>query len=136
MATITIRDTDIKITDILKHIGEGYSYEQISKKCNITHADIMLSARLAEDLLNKSIKIKGAESLTAEFEFVLRKGKLESLDEIRKDHPRAFEKWNKKEDEDLMNFYSNRRKITEIAQILQRSPGSIKIRLEKLGLIK
>lgn len=135
MATITIRDTDIKITDVLKLIANGYSYEQITKKHNITFSDIMLSARLAEDLISKVIKFKGAESLSGEFEFILKKGKLESLDEIRKEHPRAFEKWNTKEDEDLINFYNNKRKITEIGQILKRSPGSIKARLEKMGLI-
>ena len=136
MASITIRDTDVKITDVLKLIGEGYSYEQISKKYNITAVDIMLSAQIAENAITKMVKLKGAEALSGEMEFILKNSQIVSLDEIRKEHPRAFEKWNKKEDEDLIEFFNSRKQIVDIANLLQRSPGSIKARLEKVGLIE
>ena len=51
MADVQIRDTNVKITDILQLIGEGFTYEQITQKYpQITIADIMMSAKIAEEL--------------------------------------------------------------------------------------
>ena len=58
----------------------------------------------------------------------------EKLAQIRKEHPRAYEKWSDSEDEDVKKLYSEGKTVSEIAQQLQRQRGAITSRLEKLGL--
>ncbi len=60
--------------------------------------------------------------------------KASSLEEIRQNIPRAYEKWTSEEDERLMREISERIDITEIAAIFKRQPGAIRSRLEKLGI--
>ena len=57
MISILIRDTEVKITDVLKLLGEGYTYDQISNKFKITPTDIILSARIASDIISEMVSI-------------------------------------------------------------------------------
>jgi hypothetical protein len=56
------------------------------------------------------------------------------LDDIRKNHPRAYEKWAPEEDARLKSLHGLKKSIPEIAALLHRQPGAIRSRLEKLGL--
>jgi len=58
-----------------------------------------------------------------------------SIEEIRKQYPRAYESWGADEDEQLRLQYDQQASIDEIATDLQRQPSAIKSRLKKLGFL-
>ena len=59
-----------------------------------------------------------------------------NIDELNQDYPRAYRRWSSAEDERLRILYSSRKKISEMARLLGRQRGSIRLRLRKLGLDK
>lgn len=136
MADVQIRDTNVKITDILQLIGKGFTYEQITKKYpQITIADIMMSAKIAEEIIGTMVKSHGNTIPAIRMEFVFRNNRFKSIEDLQQTHPRAFAKWNTSEDDNLISLFQSGKEIKEIASILQRSTGSINARLEKFGLI-
>lgn len=54
--------------------------------------------------------------------------------EIRKNYPRAYEKWSKKEDEELVELRKLGKPIREMAVYFQRKSGAITSRLRKIEL--
>lgn len=60
------------------------------------------------------------------------KAKAYSIVQIRKTHPFAYQKWTTQEEQRLINLYKTGKTIKEISHILQRQPGGIRSRLEKL----
>lgn len=106
---------------ILELIAEGHSYEQILKiNESFTYLDIFNAA-------NEALKIAASKSTDYHpNRFV----------EIRKSHPRAYEKWTSEEDAHLTELFRARAKEKDIAAKLQRQPGAIQSRLRKLGLVK
>ncbi len=58
-----------------------------------------------------------------------------SVEEIRKKYRRAYEKWSKNEEEELICDYKGGLTISQLAQKHQRKEGAIKSRLVKLGLL-
>jgi hypothetical protein len=57
------------------------------------------------------------------------------LSEVRKTHPRAYEKWTSEEDARLRAGFENGMGRAELAKELQRQPSAITSRLQKLGLL-
>lgn len=57
------------------------------------------------------------------------------LDQIRKEHARAYERWESDEDERLRSLFHENQTVPQIARLLQRQPGGIRSRLLRLGLI-
>ncbi len=49
-------------------------------------------------------------------------------------YPNAYEPWTKKEDDQLATLYQQGNNTFQISENLQRQPGAIKIRIEKLKL--
>ena len=137
MADVQIRDTNVKVTDILNLIGNGYTYEQITLKYpQMTHADIMMSAKVAEEIIGSMIKIHGDTIPAVRMEFIFKNNRFKSIDDLQKVNPRAFAKWNTAEDNNLVSMFKSGKEIKEIADALDRSIGSIRARLEKFGLIQ
>jgi len=58
-----------------------------------------------------------------------------SVEDIRKDHPKAYAPWNEKEDQILELAFLAGRPIPRIAKELGRNEGAIRSRLKKLGLM-
>lgn len=58
-----------------------------------------------------------------------------SLSEIKKQFPRAYERWTDEEDQTLKASFSEGVDISEQSALLGRQPGAIRSRLEKLGLM-
>jgi DNA-directed RNA polymerase specialized sigma24 family protein len=58
-----------------------------------------------------------------------------SFEEKRKQHPHAYERWSKDEEEQLRSQYTEGTSIDEIATKLQRKPSAVKSRLKKLNLL-
>lgn len=54
--------------------------------------------------------------------------------DIRKQFPRAYEKWTKEEEELLKNYLAEGLSVKEIANLLERQLGAISSRMIKLGL--
>jgi ATP-dependent DNA helicase RecQ len=58
----------------------------------------------------------------------------ERVAEARKLHPRAFERWSGDEDEQLRGLVAAGRTLDEISAALERQPGAVRIRAERLAL--
>jgi len=54
---------------------------------------------------------------------------------VRKEHPRAYEKWTEEEDARLRSMFGAGKDAAEMAAVLQRQRGAIRSRLRKLGLL-
>ncbi len=58
-----------------------------------------------------------------------------SVEEMRKKYPNAYRPWSKEEDAKLAQLFKMGQKTKAIAEALGRQTGSIRARLEKLGLV-
>ena len=105
---------------ILKFIAEGHSYEQILKfNEGLTYLDIFNAAgeALRLDEPNGSSYLRRSS-------------------EIRRYHPRAYEKWTPEEDARLAELFRAGTETHCIADDLQRRQSAIRSRLRKLGLVE
>ncbi len=136
MSEIMIRETGVAITEVLELVAAGHSYKQVLEKHpQLSLGDIMLSARVAKDLVEKIIIVDKDIKVEGAMKFIVKGGQFRSMDELKKDHARAFEKWTEHEQEEMIRMHKGGRKISDISKQLQRSYGSIKARLERLGLV-
>ncbi len=134
--SIYIRNTNIKITDVLDLIAKGYLYNSILYKYpNLSINDIMAVAQTAKNLVEILVS---DDKIEIDYEILItaHKGKIVNLNEIRKEFPRAFEKWRTDEDNLLVKLYKDRVSITKISIQMQRQVGAIIARLKKFELMK
>ena len=57
-----------------------------------------------------------------------------NVEEIRREHPRAYAKWLSEDDERLKEMYAAEYSVAEMAEHFERQEGAIVSRLRKLGL--
>jgi hypothetical protein len=62
--------------------------------------------------------------------------RVNTLAEIRNQHPRAYEKWTDTEDLELSKNYREGLSVSQLAEMHQRQRSAIRSRLRKLGLQK
>lgn len=106
--------------EVLRLIAQGRSYEQIlSLNPGLSYLDIFGAAREALEVAAQT----GEASA-------------ERMDDIRKTHPRAYEKWSTEEDMELTRLVAGGAGIEEISTHLQRQPGAIRARMMKLNLVE
>lgn len=104
---------------ILEAIAKGHTYEQILvQDLAWTYHDIFRAAAEA---------LEAGPPTTS--------GKAYSVEDIRSEHPHAYEKWDATQDNQLRQLHSAGKTVTEMAQVMRRKPGGIKSRLAKLNLI-
>lgn len=133
---ITIRDTEIKVTDILAMIAKGYSYYQILlHDSRLTLSDIMVSAKLAHELMEQFVTPEQQLNIEGDIRIRASGGRIVNLTEMRKEFPRAFAEWSKSEEGQLVELYQSGKSLQEIARVLQRKRGAIRTRLQKLGIV-
>lgn len=58
-----------------------------------------------------------------------------NVEQIRRQHPKAYAKWARDEDERLARLCRDGKTVGEMADILQRQPGAIQSRLRYLRMI-
>ncbi len=134
--TVIIRNTEIKVTDILDMIARGNSYKQILTELpQLNVGDIMAAAQFAFEILNDLI-VEGSDHIRLEGRLTLTNGKYVNLTKLRKEHPRAYVKWESGEDDNLKRLFQQGKNYNEISEILMRQHGAIVARLKFLGLIK
>ena len=127
---LEIRDTGVSVTDILELISRGFTYERILFMFKgLTYEDVFHAVKIAKEFVEIH--------LTPKFP-IPEKSRQEnpSLEKIRQQYPRAYEKWVEEEDTYLKSKYSEGLNIQELAGILQRKPGAIRSRLLKFGLME
>lgn len=133
--TVIIRDTEIRITDILERIAKGHSYKQILTELpQLNVGDIMAAAQFSYEILN-DLLVEGNDHIRLEGRITLTNGKYVNLTKLRKDHPRAYAKWEPAEDENLKRLFQQGKNHDQLSEILMRQRGAIMARLEFLGLI-
>jgi hypothetical protein len=74
------------------------------------------------------------EGLSEATEFLRVSGKAYSIEEIRRQHPRAYEQWTKEEDNRLRARFEQGFGMPELAHEFNRKESAIRSRLLKLGL--
>lgn len=57
------------------------------------------------------------------------------INKIKKQYPKAYEKWTFGEEIKLKRLFALKKNVTEIAEKLERQPSAIESRLKKMGLI-
>lgn len=135
--SIVIRDTETSVVDVLDMISKGLGYEQIlSKKPELTLVDIMASAQFAKELIEGCVRTDNAVLvIDGTITIKASNGRIINLTDLRKQFPRAYEKWDAREDNQLTDMFKHGSSPADIAASLKRQPGAIRSRLEKLGLI-
>ena len=103
-----------------------YLVKRIMEIEDLRHSEI---EKMVGQLINQLEPTNNEKSLTDE------KIKPYSMDEIRKNYPRAYEEWTTKEDQQLTTEYEQGKSIPQLAIMHQRKTGAIRSRLKKLGLI-
>ncbi|MDP2933864.1 MAG: helix-turn-helix domain-containing protein, partial [bacterium] len=99
-------DTD-KLSPVFEKLGGAYSYGEL---------------RIARLLLNK--KFIPEISMQSGFE------------KIRETYPNAYLSWDKTQDEKLRKFFAKGSSVANLAKTFNRTRGSIRSRLAKLGLLQ
>jgi len=133
---ITIRDTGITVTRILEDIAVGYAFHQIVEHYSkLTISDIMASAKFAADLIAQHVKTEDVIEIDAEIILRAHNSRIVNLTEIRKEHPRAYQKWESTEDNELAVLFKDRHTYDDMVKALKRQPGAIRSRLVHLGLV-
>jgi DNA-binding CsgD family transcriptional regulator len=135
--SILIRDTDVKITDILEMISQGLSYYQILlSDSRLTLSDIMVTAKLAKEFIDSVVTPVHTIVVDSSIEVIASGGKIQNLTKLREEYPQAFKPWTRGEEEQLVELFHKGRSLAEIARFLQRKRGAIRTRLKKLGLLR
>jgi hypothetical protein len=107
-----------KSVTVLTLLAEGYGHSQIlDRQPEITYLDICNAAKEALSL-GESASKRG-----------------ERLETLRRERPRAYEKWTDGEEAELRAMFAANADTADIAAHLQRKPSAIRSRLFKLGLI-
>jgi len=134
--TVLIRDTEIRILDILEMIAKGCSYNQILTELpQLNVGDIMAAAQFSYEILS-DLMVEGSDHIRLEGRITLTNGKYVNLSKLRKEHPRAYVKWESAEDDNLRRLFQQGKNYNELSEILMRQKGAIIARLLFLGLIK
>ena len=108
-----------KSRTILEAIADGHSFEQIlACKPELTYNDIFRAAAEALEGIDQPSQ-----------------GKSYSIEEIRQQYLRAYEKWSAVEDAQLTELYRSGLNPRQIAKTLERQPSAIRSRLAKLNLV-
>lgn len=127
---LEIRDTGIPMTDVLELISQGFTYERILFTLkSLTYEDIFHAVKIAREIVevHLAFKFSNLEKTPQQYP---------SLGKIRRQYPRAYEKWVDEEDAYLKCKYSEGLSIQELAEILHRQQGAIRSRLRRLGLVE
>ena len=136
-APLMIRDTDVKVTDVLRLIAKGFSYPQILQTLpDLVVADIQASAKLALTFLEQYVTAEGRISLDHVIQITASAGRIVNLSKVREQHPRAFMAWKTTEETRLIEEFRSGMPVEEIARHHQRKVTAIQKRLIKLGLIQ
>jgi len=126
---LEIRGTGISMLDILELISRGFTYERILFMFKgLTYKDIFHSARVAKEFVEIHLAPKFPISEKS-------RQQDPSLEKIRQQYPRAYEKWVEEEDTYLKSNHSEGLNVQELSGILQRKPGAIRSRLVRFGLM-
>ena len=135
--TVRIRDSGVSVSEVLKLMAEGYSYDQILKaNLKLNMGDIMAAADLARQIVEALTDEHDEVEIHHHISFVFSKGKVVPLEKLREEFPRAYMEWSDLEDQALADMFHKGAKINDIAKRHQRQPGAIQKRLVRLGLIK
>ena len=135
--SIYIRNTQVKVTDILDMIGNGYMYNSILYKYpGLSITDIMAAANFAKLIIEEMVNAEEEITVGSKIEIIAHGKQIINLTKLRKTHPKAFEKWTSDEDAHLIKLYHKGEKTDEISIILQRQKEVIITRLKELELMK
>lgn len=135
--SIRIRDTGIRVTDVLDLLAEGNTPEQIVKRRpKLTLTDVLAAAAFARDIVTNYITAEDEISIDGFITVHAKSSRIVDVTKVREEYPRAYEKWRPAEDTELTALFHKRMGIEEMSKRLKRQPGAINARLLRLGLIK
>lgn len=135
--SIRIRNTGIRITEVLDLLAEGNSLDQIVKRQpKLTMTDILAAIAFARDIVTNYVTADDEINIGGFITIHAKSSRVVDVTKVREEYPRAYEKWRPAEDTELTGLFHRRFGIEEMAKKLRRQPGAINARLLRLGLIK
>ena len=135
--TIFIRSTGVSVIDILKSLSRGLSPEQIIKEHNqLSLADVLATIQLATNMMEQYVTSEGTIKIEGEINLIAKQSRILNVSKLRQAHPRAYEPWTKDEINNLNLMFRQGVGMKDMSEKIGRGEGAIKVRLEKLGLIK
>ena len=119
-----------------ERLGDGFIYPLVY----ITSKGKRCLEQYREDFGLKLDELLTVNKRLTEFQISLLKrglieGKLDTLEKIRLQYPRAYEKWADDEDTRLQEGYNKGLSVPQLSETFRRQPGAIRSRLRKLGLM-
>jgi hypothetical protein len=136
-ANVRIRNTGVTVVQVLKMISEGYSNDKILKAHRaLTMSDILASADLARRVIEQLGDEQGELEIGRGAAFVVARGEPVSLDRLREKHPRAWRPWSGRDDNQLVEMRKVGLSLNQMSEQLGRQPGAVRIRLDKLALMR
>jgi len=134
--SIRIRDTGIRVTEVLDMLAEGNTVEQIVKRHpKLLSTDILAAVAFARDIVTNYVTADDEINIGGFITVHARASRVVDVTKVREQYPRAYEKWRPAEDNQLTGLFHQRAGIEEMSRQLQRQPGAVNARLLKLGLI-
>ena len=132
--SILIRDTEVTVPEILEKIYKGYRYEQIlAHYPNLTMTDIMGAARFAHEVIAGYVTTDRKLVINGQIQLKAHNGQIKDITKIRETHPRAFQPWETRDDNELMALHRQGLKVDQIAEKLGRQRGAVIARLKHFG---
>ena len=119
---VAARDRDFK----LQSAAARKAFEAMEQKEHAELARNFVLASGGKEHIGASIARRDVTSATP--------AKKYSLEEMRKKYPNAYRPWSKEEDAKLVGLFKRGEKTKAMAEVLGRQAGSIRSRLDKLGL--
>lgn len=103
---------------ILQFLAEGCTVEEVFWHFpSLDYQDIGLAAQEA---------LRGLKSTTYS----------QRMDRVKLRYPKAYARWSEDEQELLQREFRAGNSVQALAELLNRQPGAVRIRLEKLGLVE
>jgi uncharacterized protein (DUF433 family) len=135
--TIFIKSSGVTVVDVLKALSRGLSPEQVVKQFDkLTIPDILATLQMAANVIEQYVTSEGTIRIEGEVNLIAKNARLVNVSKMREVHARAYEPWSKTEVNGLIQMFRGGTCLKDMAETLGRGEGAIKVRLEKLGLLK
>lgn len=107
---------------ILRFLAEGCTIDEIFWHYpHLGYQDIYVAAREALKVIQAPFQSGSGQS---------------RMEKLKSRYPKAFARWTDEEQELLSREFQAGNSIQALSELLNRQPGAIRIRLEKLGMIE
>ena len=117
--------------------GRNHGTDCTNSACHLSPVSRQIMEKLAQSGLSAAASIDPIALMTAAQEAIAMDSRAPhmTLAQIREVHPRAYCAWTLTEEQELLAMAIHGLSVNDIAGKLQRRPGAIRSRLERLSIL-